>query len=89
MHRLRRADKPGGPLDAAHQVSKMLADDTGMATAGSADPGGCAEQFHGFGKLFLVKMFLHLQDTRSLDIISIARSQDCFVGNHKFTFLYA
>ena len=64
-----RGDEPRRPLDAAHEVRKMLADDARMPAARRADARRFGEQRHSFGKCVLVKIILHFEDALRFDVI--------------------
>ena len=62
-------NKPSRPLDAAHEVRKVLADDAGMSAACSADARGLRQQMHCPRKRDLVEIILHLLNALRFDVI--------------------
>jgi len=82
MDSLRRRNKAGRPLDAAHQMCHMLADYAGVAAACGTDPGGVAQKLHSLGKLIIIKLILHFRNALGLNIVGSPGSGDCFFGNH-------
>ena len=74
VHSLCGRDEARGALDAAEEVSHMLADDTGVTAAGRTDTGSLREKVNGTRERVLVDVFYGIRDALSFYLKAFAES---------------